>query len=476
MKGSAHVAGVCALGLLVAGCGGGGGGSASDNDAAPTSLTSSGTVTGFGSVFVNGVKWETSGTSFEIDDDVGSEGDLEVGQIVLVRGTVSADGTATATSIERDAEVEGPITAIDLSTDTIMVLAQRILITNETVFEAEVATSIDGLAVGDFVEVDAHRLADGILRAVRIEVKAEPDDFEVSGQVSNLDTTTSTFNLGDLTVDFASAILKDFGDHLLADGDHVEVEGTQIGIDGELIAIKVELEDDNPYDDAEEFQIEGVISAVNPDGSFQLAGMTVLQSDAVQFEHGDSSDLAVGVRVEVEGYVDGSGQLIATEIEIEHEANIEVFAPVQAVDPTAGTLSVLGIDFMTRDTTRFDDDSSLAVRFFSLVDVAPGDWVEIEAFEDQSTGAIIAVSIERDDAEGDMVVEIEGPVDSVGTDQLVLVGVTATLDASTTLGDDAGVATIADFLASLMPGTIVEVEGIQSGTSAVTAIEIDLED
>ena len=117
------------LSIVITGCGGGGGGgSVAGGGIGGTGITN-GTVTGFGSVFVNGVEFETSGSSFDVDDDPAAvEGDLDIGMVVTVVGVVNSDGvTGTATSIKYDDEVEGPIAAnpvedADMLTKTFVVL------------------------------------------------------------------------------------------------------------------------------------------------------------------------------------------------------------------------------------------------------------------------------------------------------------------------------------------------------------------
>ena len=267
MAGHHKLFGSVALMTLLTACGGG---SSSDpTGAAPTATTqgASGMITGFGSVYVNGVEWETDGATIEIDDDMGSESDLDVGHIVMVHGSIAADGTATADSIEYDAELEGPISDIDLGAGTITVLGYVVVIDGDTIFDDDsLVSSIDGLSVGDFVEINGYPLADGRLLAVHLELETDAGEVEVSGVISNLDTATSTFNLNDLVVDYTSAVLEDFDGEAIADGQHVEVEGSStLGPSGELIADKVELEDDYPYEDVDEFEVEGIITAVNSD-------------------------------------------------------------------------------------------------------------------------------------------------------------------------------------------------------------------
>ncbi|MFV9616753.1 MAG: DUF5666 domain-containing protein, partial [Gammaproteobacteria bacterium] len=99
----------CSGGVDVGSVGGGG-----ISGIGGSGFTSSGSVTGFGSVFVNGVEFETSGTVFDIDDSSGGrEGDLAIGMVVTVNGTVNDDGVSgTATSISFDDQLQGSITGI----------------------------------------------------------------------------------------------------------------------------------------------------------------------------------------------------------------------------------------------------------------------------------------------------------------------------------------------------------------------------
>ena len=106
---------------LVVACGGGGGDQVAGIDGggnpAPVAINivSQGTITGFGSVIVNGVRYDTSNATFTIDGSPGTESDLAVGQVVVVSGTINQAGTeGTAASVDFDDAVEGPIESIDL--------------------------------------------------------------------------------------------------------------------------------------------------------------------------------------------------------------------------------------------------------------------------------------------------------------------------------------------------------------------------
>ena len=178
------------LGLLLmaimatAACGGGGGGGSSATATPPPNQdpppaddpppatggidrggVAVGPIDGFGSVIVNGIRFDTSDTQFSIDDGVGGQDDLSVGQVVIVRGSIDDDGlNGTADSVEYDDAVEGPIDAgsIDLAAGTFSVLGQRVRVTTTTVFDDSIQPqSLDGLAEGDVVEISGLPDADG---------------------------------------------------------------------------------------------------------------------------------------------------------------------------------------------------------------------------------------------------------------------------------------------------------------------------
>ena len=102
-----------AIALTLVACGGSGssGGVAGIGG---SGFISSGSVTGFGSVFVNGVKFETGSATFDIDDSgSGSQDDLAIGMVVKVNGSINDDGvTGTATSISFDDELQGPVSSL----------------------------------------------------------------------------------------------------------------------------------------------------------------------------------------------------------------------------------------------------------------------------------------------------------------------------------------------------------------------------
>ena len=90
--------------MTLAACGGGGGGGSEvAGPPAPPPDTGGitgtgiafaiGPVTGFGSVIVNGVTYDTSAAAFTQDGAVVTQAEFKVGQYVLVQGTIDQGGT-----------------------------------------------------------------------------------------------------------------------------------------------------------------------------------------------------------------------------------------------------------------------------------------------------------------------------------------------------------------------------------------------
>ena len=163
--------------MLLGGCGGG------SSDPAPTvgnppptsgigrTGIAVGPISTFGSVVVNGVRYNTDNATFTIDGQPATQADLKVGQVVVVKGSIDDDDVnGTADDISYDDEVTGLISSIDAAGQSFVVLNQTVLVNADTSFEDEfVPSSFDGLAVGQRVEVSGLFDANGDIVATRIE-------------------------------------------------------------------------------------------------------------------------------------------------------------------------------------------------------------------------------------------------------------------------------------------------------------------
>ena len=129
------------LGLVatLAACGGGGGGAddSGHTGASPFSYTA-GAISGFGSIIVNGVRFDDSAATV-VDDQghaVGHDA-LQLGSQVEIEGgrIDRATGRATAMTIRVGSELLGSVSAVDAAAGTLVLLGQTIEVGASTAFD-----------------------------------------------------------------------------------------------------------------------------------------------------------------------------------------------------------------------------------------------------------------------------------------------------------------------------------------------------
>lgn len=296
-----------AMALSLGGCADGGGISGTSIVAGP--------ISDFGSIFVNGIEFDTTDAVVTIEGDPASIEDLRRGMYVFVRGKVRPrGGQGVAERVASDHLLEGPVDATNAADGTFSAFSQLIITGDETVFEA---VTIDDLAAGDLVEVFGVRDADAAIRATRVERKDEVEEFEVSGTVSALDENAMTFRLGILTVDYSGAEIDDPGGRGLADGRFVEAETDEAPVNDLMIAVGIDVRDpDFEFEPGDGAEIVGFVTEILSPDEFTLnTRQRVLITQATRFERGDREDLVLNAEVEVDGELDADGVLVADEIE-----------------------------------------------------------------------------------------------------------------------------------------------------------------
>ena len=465
------------LAALVAGCGGGsetvaGIDAGGTPNPVATSVVSSGAITGFGSIIVNGVHYDTGDAEILVDGAAAAQSALAVGDVVVVQGTLSDDGTTgTASSVTFDDAVEGPISAIDLTGSTLTVLGQLVHVDADTSFDDRISpASLDGLTAGDIVEVSGFLRADGSIGATRIEPKAAGGEFEVTGSVANLDTGALAFTLGGLTVDYSAAQLDDFPAGAPEEGQLVEAKGTALGTSGELLATRVEFKgNDRPGDAGDRVEVEGFITRFGSASDFEVEGRTVTTDGGTVFENGTGADLGLNRKVEVEGVLDDTGVIDASKVELKQAGFIRITSTVESIG--SDRLTVLGIEVRVDTSTRMEDKSDADVEPFTLADLAVGDFVEVRGFEDAE--GVKASLLEREDPEDE--VELRGFVESANSTEFAILGVTIRTDGGTVFRDLNDAIIDAATFFSQAEGRLVEADGTL-GNGVIFAEEVELED
>ncbi|MDH5545434.1 MAG: DUF5666 domain-containing protein [Gammaproteobacteria bacterium] len=287
----------------------------------------SGVITKLNELTVNGIAFDTSNTQVQVDDNSATKNDLAEGMYVTVEGSVNDDGShGTATRIVFDNEVEGQISVNNLAVDnTLVVMGQTIVVDQNTRLFSELAaiTQLSDLNTSLFVEVSGYPTGDGRIQATRIKVKADTylaeTEVEVKGLVSNL--TDSTFQIGDLTVDYSNAQLKDFDSQGLKDGQLVEVKSLGSN-DSAILATNIELETYRHRSDSSthKAEVEGILVQAS-DGSLSVSGVSVVIDANTNYEHGTATGLVAGQRIEVKGSFDDQGRLFVDKVEFKNNSD-----------------------------------------------------------------------------------------------------------------------------------------------------------
>ena len=410
---------IAAAALLV-GCSSGG---ESGTGAQASNQTTVGEVTGFGSVYVNGIKFSTYNTTFTVNGQPATESDLAVGMIVKVVGGVYATGTTgIATEIQATTQIKGLVAQNNVAADGVgdlVVWGQTININNDTQFDNDVDIStIDQLTNSHTVEVSGYADGQGAIYATNVKVISNSGaamEVQLVGKVTNLNTSALTFDIGSMSVSYTSANFSGMTAAQLQDGLWVEVEASNINsaTPTEIIADEIEAVDLSEDTDTE-MEVEGVVTDTSniTSNQFELNGRIVKFDGATQFEGGDQNTIQVDVKLEVDGSVQTDGSILADEISFREESDTELRGFVESVG--SNTFVLLGQTIYVNELTRYEDGTGMNNKFHFNA-LIQGIRVEAKVYVDPDTGNLVATSIEKDENQGEIQAEVEGIVDSVTT-------------------------------------------------------------
>ncbi len=437
---------------------------------------SQGPITEFGSIFVNGVKFETDGAIVTIDDRPGNDSELKLGMFVTVKGSINDDGTAgTALSIEFEADIEGPIDSIDLAGNSLVVMSQTVIVDVLTKYENVLGLS--DLNPNDMVEVSGLLSGSGVIQATLIERKPETfqvnvTEIELKGRIEGLDPFAETFLIGTQLVTYTGAVFEDMNPGDLTNGLLVEAKGTRDS-SGLLSATKIEKEDSGLGESEEglKVEVEGLVTDFSSLSEFSVNGQAVITTSFTQFKGGTADDIHLNSRVEVEGLINGSGVLVAKEIEF-HQNKFKIKADVESIDLSANTVTLLGQTLVFNNLTEIEDKSSAEVENLSLANIQSGDRLEIKGTV--SEGTLIATEVKRKDF--DLIVEIEGTVDSFTSPSLSVLGLTVDTDINTDFEREEDIVLSQEAFFNLLTSeTIVKATGTFD-TGALAAEKVEIKD
>ena len=283
------------------GCGGGVG----------TGSFASGTITGYGSIIVNGVHFDESTATLLDDDGLAlARSALALGMVVQINAgpiSTAADGSsvALASQVRTQRALVGPVDAVDVAGGRLRVLGQAVLVSADTVFDERLNGGLAALLPGQWLEVYGFYNPGAIgFAASRVGASGPSAGLRVSGTVAAVDAKAQTLQLGSQT--YSSAAL---GSSLAVDAVvTLSLQQTSTDAQGRWVVSGQQTEDRAPIDSAGA-KLDGLVSQVLSGTRFVVDGVTVDSSAARLI-----GSVQVGAKVQVSGTL-RAGVLLATQVE-----------------------------------------------------------------------------------------------------------------------------------------------------------------
>jgi hypothetical protein len=332
-----------AAAVLVA-CGGGGGSMSGPTNTPSSASVASGTITGFGSIFVNGREYDDS--SATVTDDLGnvqSASALKLGMDVEVNGSdaTASDSMGSATTVVFTSSLIGPVASVDTSGGSFTTLGEQVGVNVDTVWDPALTGGLGGLTTGEVVRVfSLYDSATSRYIATRIEPDTGATSYKLRGMVSNLDTSAKTYTVGTTTIDY-SGVTSTAATNLKNGALATAELNTTMGSSG-WTATGLQMPNSGMPGSHVNVHVRGMISAEASAQSFTLEGWPIDASGAT-FPSGQSA-IVSGALVQVDGVV-VNGAVVASSVELQKPGaalNFQVHGPIDGVSPNQQTFVLRG--------------------------------------------------------------------------------------------------------------------------------------
>lgn len=437
----------------------------------PSLVSSTGVITGFGSVYVDGVRYLTDNADININGNSGADVSLlKVGMQVTIASSDDDSETPEASRVTYESEVEGMVSSIDRDNQTIIVAGTLISYNNLTHF---IDITEANLSVAQRIEVNGYLKQDNSYLATMIKLDADTGNDQAEytrGSIEQLNTTNRTFRLNQLIIDYSTASIE--GE--LSNGALVKVEGV---LSNETIIashIETEIFDSNSDSSSEEFsryEVEGIVSAFDAtNNTITVNGYTFTLADTVQYQSGTADALIAGVFVELE--LSTSRAVVRIEFEADkYRSDGKVKGNIEQIDRDNQLITLYGQAYKLSINTRFEDDDD---QYVNLQNLQVNDAVEIVfALID---GVKVIQRIERENSsEFNDEWEIEGVVSAFDASSITVNGVRILLNSSSLYLNQDIVIAMDDFINALVLGISVEIEGYYDSNNQLVINKLELE-
>jgi hypothetical protein len=286
-------------------------------------------------------------------------------------------------------------------------------------------------------------------------------------------------------IDHRAATWTTLTPETVAAGARVEIRGPSLSPTGELVATSVApvgLPTAGVW--GRHTKLEGFITAHDAGQvpvRFTLSGVRVEVAQNAKYDGVRPSDW-LGGKVQVEGWDQPDGSVVAWRVRFVQRTPIRIRARVDSVSLGEGTFVALGITIDTEPLTRMTDESAIHAQPFGLANLVAGDYVYVVGVDPDDSGVVVASIVERQDPQDETLLQAYvRPVPPGGFywGSLPILGVTAHSNAATRYptpnGGNLNAATFyCDISSVIRP--LVEVRGTKTADGTIVATEMRLVD
>ena len=353
---------------------------------AENQLITYGPITQFGSIYVNGIKYEIDDAELEFVNGTGTS-ELSIGMMVQVNADwqQQINGVFNAQKVTFDHQVEGPIkTIVHQGEITLLeILGSTIVIASNTIIDKSISGAFK---VGAVVSVSGITNAKGQLLATYIALRSENysegQQIELESSIDSINERDQILHLNTMDVDVSWATWKKGSLQTVVVGTRVEVVGQYDVASMRVIANQVRVKNNNlSVNKGNKLNIDTIISRYQSIKQFHLNGYSANAFEA-EFLSGEPSNLANGVRVRATGWINADGIFEVHTLRIKQNVNFAVKVQVNSINRAAGEISFLNLTAYTQPDTVYQSKLKSPNKYFSIDDIQPGDWIEIKGVEE----------------------------------------------------------------------------------------------
>ncbi len=351
-----------------------------------------GSITGFGSVYVNGIKYDTSQAKFYRDGKLATQEDFSLGENIEVTGRIDATtSTGIADIISYDSDIKGVVTVVSADNEIIRIMGQDVKTTPLTVLNG--FEQLQDLTLENYVEVSGNRDSEGVLIADSIKLIApffidNNSSIAIEGEITRVNEELKMILVQDTIVDYSAVANLELPDNTPQIGQYVEIE-SELNYIEDKIVIASSVNPKTPYQHfaaGTVLSVKGLVTELDTNAAFdfQVNGQPVILTEQSKFLLGKRKDISLDVILDVKGIVNKEGKLVASTVKVLYLAHEILSGFIDAIE--GNKVSLQGREIIIDRSTLLIDQSSEKKAGIKVKDLQIGTRIEVILIEQEMGG------------------------------------------------------------------------------------------